>query len=365
MAAIMGLDAGWNAVGHYDAILDPRSNICQPLIAPHAAVIQRHSGGLTTQLEKMLYWRDYLPETYARLDKFVGINAFVAGKLAGLPGEAAFTDQTFGMVNGLMDAVAGEWEPGLVDTFGVPREKLPRILAPHDVVGTLAPGLARELGLPTGVQILAGAGDGAATYAGSGMRRPGQALELSGTACAFGVYSDKFLPDVEQQLFLNLKSPTTPGWYVIYVNQFGRTHRWFIDTFCQDLITSGDIHAAYAVMDEQAAALPPGAGGVFAIPHWPAAPRRPSPSTAAPGWASGWALPAPISTARCSNRTRPSSARPRPACGNSAHPTSCARSSWPAAAAAAASGTSSRPISSAPNTAAWSTPTSAPCAATL
>src|SRR5436190_19632806 len=155
MAAIMGVDARWNAVGHYDAILDPRSNICQPLIAPHAAVIQRHSGGLTTQLEKMLYWRDYLPDTYARLDKFVGINAFVAGHLAGSPGEAAFTDQTFGMVNGLMDAVAGEWEAGLVDMFGVPRGKLPRILAPHDVVGTLDPALARELGLPAGVQILA------------------------------------------------------------------------------------------------------------------------------------------------------------------------------------------------------------------
>ncbi|MEP7359878.1 MAG: FGGY family carbohydrate kinase, partial [Anaerolineales bacterium] len=279
MAAIMGLDARWNAVGHYDAILDPRSNVCQPLIAPHAAAIQRHSGGLTTQLEKMLYWRDYLPDTYARLDKFVGINAFVAGHLAGLPGEAAFTDQTFGMVNGLMDAVAGQWQPDLLSTFNLPREKLPRILAPHDVVGTLDPALARDLGLPAGVPILAGAGDGAATYAGSGMSRPGQALELSGTACAFGVYSDQFLPDVEQQLFLNLKSPTTPGWYVIYVNQFGRTHRWFIDTFCQDLITAGDVHTAYSVMDQQAAALPPGAGGVFAIPHLAGRASPPKPYT--------------------------------------------------------------------------------------
>ena len=141
------------------------------------------------------------------------------------------------------------------------------MVAPHSVVGVLQPGLAGELGLPLGVQILAGAGDGAATYAGAGISRPGQALELSGTACAFGVYSDKFLPDVDQQLFLNLKSPTTPGWYLIYVNQFGRTHRWFIDTFCQDLVREGDVHSAYNAMDEQAAALAPGAGGVFAIPH--------------------------------------------------------------------------------------------------
>ena len=364
MAAIMGIDAHWNAVGHYDAILDPRSSVCQPLIAPHAAAIQRHGGGLTTQLEKMLYWRDYLPETYARLDKFVGINAFVAGHLAGLPAEAAFTDQTFGMVHGLMDAVRGQWEPSLVDTFGLPLEKLPRILAPHEVVGILDPGLARGLGLPAGVQILAGAGDGAATYAGSGMSRPGQALELSGTACAFGVYSDEFLPDVEQQLFLNLKSPTTPGWYVIYVNQFGRTHRWFIDTFCQDLIQAGDVHTAYAAMDQQAAALPPGRAVSSPSPTWPAAPRRPGPTPAAPGSASAWASPAPTSTAPCWRATPPSSAKPNRACAPSAPPPNCAKSSSPAAAAAATSGTSSKPTSSAPATADCSTPTSAPCAAT-
>lgn len=267
MGGVLGIDAEGNAVGHFDAILDPRSNICQPLIAPHAARLQRLGGGLTTQLEKMLYWRDHRPEAYAQIQKFVGLNGFLAGKLAGLKPEAAFTDLTFSMVSGLMHARTGEWDAELLETFGLPRQKLPRILAPQAVVGVLDPSLATHLGLPAGVKILAGAGDGAVTYAGSGVSRPGQALDLSGSACAFGAYSEQFLPDVEGQLFLNLKSPTAPGWFVIYVNQFGRTHRWFIETFCEDLIREGDVNAAYVAMDHQAAALPPGAGGLLAVPH--------------------------------------------------------------------------------------------------
>ena len=267
MGGILGIDADWNAVGHFDAILDPRSNVCRPLIAPHEKYIQQIGGGLTTQLEKMLYWRAYRPEAYARIRKFVGLNGYLAGKLANLKPEAAFTDVTFAMVNGLMNAVTGAWDTRLLEIFELPQAKLPQVVAPHTVVGVLEPGLAGDLGLPWGVRVLAGAGDGAATYAGSGVSRPGLALDLSGTACALGVYSDQFLPDVDHRLFLNLKSPTTSGWYLIYVNQFGRTHRWFIEAFCEDLIRDGDINAAYAAMDQQASALPPGAGGVFAVPH--------------------------------------------------------------------------------------------------
>jgi xylulokinase len=267
MGGILGIDADWNAVGHFDAILDPRSNVCRALVAPHAEAIQKIGGGLTTQLEKMLYWRAYQPEAYARIRKFLGLNGFLAGKLAGLKTEDAFTDVTFSMVSGLMNAVTGAWDAGLLEIFEIPRDKLPRVTEPQAVIGLLEPALASQLGLPRGVAILAGAGDGAATFAGAGVSRPGLALDLSGTACALGAYSEEFLPDVQQQLFLNLKSPTAPGWYLIYTNQFGRTHRWFVDTFCQDLMRDGDAGAAYAAMDQQAAALPPGAGGLFAVPH--------------------------------------------------------------------------------------------------
>ena len=279
MGGVLGIDAGWNAVGHFDAVLDPRSNVTRAQIAPHAGYILAHCGGLTAQLEKMLYWRDHYPEFYGRLDKFVALNGYLAGRLAGLKASEAFTDLTFSGVNGVMEAATGEWDTALLETLGLPVEKLPRVVASDAVVGELQPRLAEALGLPRGVQILAGAGDGAATYAGSGMNRQGLALDLSGTSCALGAYSDRFLPDVDDQYFVNFKSPTSPGWFVIHINHFGRTHRWFLDAFCRELVETHGLDAAYAALDAEAAALGPGSGGVLAVPHLVGRPSPPDPAT--------------------------------------------------------------------------------------
>ncbi len=267
MGGILGIDADWNAVGHFDAILDTRSNVVRPLIAPHLQHILARCGGLTTQLEKMLYWRDYNPDAYARIDKFIPLHAYLAGKLAGLKTADAYIDLTMTSVNGVLNAETGQWETELLAALGLPLAKLPRVVTSETVIGVLDPALAEALGLPHGVQILAGAGDGAATYAGSGINRQGQALDLSGTSCALGAYSDKFLPDVAEQLFVNMKSPTDPGWFVIYINHFGLTHRWFLDAFCYELMQAQGVHGAYAAMDAEAAALEPGSGGVLAMPH--------------------------------------------------------------------------------------------------
>ena len=267
MGGILGVDADWNAVGHFDAILDTRSNVVRPQIDPHLKIILARCGGLTTQLEKMLYWRDYNPAAYAQIAKFVTLHGYLAGKLAGLNVADAYIDRTMTSVNGLLNAVSGEWEADLARDLALPLAKLPRVVTSETVVGTLTPALAARLGLPPGVQILAGAGDGAATYAGSGINRQGQALDLSGTSCALGAYSDNFLPDVDGQLFVNMKSPTDPGWFVIYINHFGLTHRWFLDAFCEELMQARGVPGAYAAMDAEAAALEPGSGGVLAVPH--------------------------------------------------------------------------------------------------
>jgi xylulokinase len=267
MGGILGIDADWNAVGHFDAILDTRSNVVRPLIAPHVPHILAHCGGLTTQLEKMLYWRDYNPDAYAQIEKFIALNGYLAGKLAGLKTADAYIDLTMTSVNGVLNAESGAWEADLLAAMGLPLSKLPRVVTSETVVGVLDPALADQLGLPRGVQILAGAGDGAATYAGSGINRQGQALDLSGTSCALGAYSDKFLADADGQLFVNMKSPTDPGWFVIYINHFGLTHRWFLDAFCAELMQAQGVAGAYAAMDAEAAALEPGCGGVLAVPH--------------------------------------------------------------------------------------------------
>jgi sugar (pentulose or hexulose) kinase len=45
MGGVLGIDTAWNAVGHFDAVLDPRSNVTRAQIEPHAAYMATWPGG--------------------------------------------------------------------------------------------------------------------------------------------------------------------------------------------------------------------------------------------------------------------------------------------------------------------------------
>lgn len=269
MAGIMAIDQGWNPILNYYSILDPRSNRFHGQIAPYFNHILTISGGLTHQLEKILFWQSDFADLNPNLCKFITPNVFVVGKLAGLSGEEAFIDKTFSCVNGLMNAKIWDWETSLLDALAIPRKTLPKICNSDDIVARIDPEWARKLDLPGDVAILAGSGDGAATFTGAGVCDIGMAIDLSGTACAFGVYLDQFYADTQKELFMTIKSPIAAGWYLSYVNQFGRSHRWFVEEFFPDLVDAngGDFDKVYEILDQQAAQIEPGCNGTFSIPH--------------------------------------------------------------------------------------------------
>jgi sugar (pentulose or hexulose) kinase len=95
------------------------------------------------------------------------------------------------------------------------------------------------------------------------------AVDLSGTACALGVYLDQFYADTQKELFISMKSPIMPGWYLSYVNLFGQSHRWFVEEFFPDLVDAngGDFNKIYDLLDQQASQIEPGCNGTFSILH--------------------------------------------------------------------------------------------------
>jgi xylulokinase len=269
MSGILAIDRAWKPILNYYSILDPRSNRFHDQIAPYINHTLAISGGLTHQLEKILFWQSDFADQNASLCKFITPHVYVVGKLAGLSGEDAFIDKTFSCINGLMNVKTWDWETSLLDALEIPRKTLPRICDSDTIVARINPEWARRLDLPDDVAILAGSGDGAATFTGAGVCEIGMASDLSGTACAIVVYLDQFYADTQKELFMSIKSPIAPGWYLSYVNQFGRSHRWFVEEFFPDLLNAngGDFDKVYGLLDEQAAQIEPGCNGTFSIPH--------------------------------------------------------------------------------------------------
>ena len=267
MAGLGTIDDDFRSATRFDSWLDMR---CQPYIAAMA----RDHGDLVTRLTgcpptcahgaKMLWWQHERPDEYRRIAKFVVPAGYVAGRLAGIRGADAFMDHTFLHFSGCGDAERGEWSDDLCGRLGIDRDRLARVVEPWRIVGETNEARAAEFGLPPGVPVVAGAGDTAASALGAGIVRPGMVLDVAGTASVLAACTDSFIADVENRTLLVMRSIVPGLWHPLaYVGGGGLALGWFRDNFAENV--PGE--QGFGALAEEAAAIAPGAGGLFFSPH--------------------------------------------------------------------------------------------------
>ncbi|MGD2143589.1 MAG: FGGY family carbohydrate kinase [Anaerolineae bacterium] len=269
MAGVGSVDEDFQPATRYDSWLDMR---CQPYIehleSSHGDVVTRISGCPPTcdHGPKILWWKEERPQEYARIAKFLMPAAYVAGTMAGLKGDEAFIDYTFIHFSALSDARAGTWSDRLCGLLGVDQEKLPRIVAPWEVIGEVTEAAARDFGLAPGTPIAAGCGDTAAGALGAGIVQPGMLLDTAGTASVLAGCSDRFVADEDNRALLTMRSVVPGLWNPLaYIAGGGQALRWFRDEFFHaEEPLEGDL---YEVMTKRAGDAPAGADGLFFSPH--------------------------------------------------------------------------------------------------
>lgn len=290
MAGICAVDRDWNPATPYDSWLDNR---CGPYIAKmkaHQRRIIELTGGYPTFSHgpKILWWKHERPDVWERIHKFVMPAGYVAGRLAGLRGDDAFIDHSYLHFSCLSDAIRRDWSDELLDLFDVPRAKMPRIVEPWEIIGRITARAAKDTGLAEGTPIAAGSGDTTSSLLGSGIVRPGLALDVAGSASVFAVCVDDLRPDVESQTMFTARHAAEDVWYALaYVNGGGLNLKWFRDTFgggnpaqagggaggaarsaaAEEAVHEAAAEDGYARLDRAAAAVPPGADGLLFLPH--------------------------------------------------------------------------------------------------
>jgi xylulokinase len=145
MAGLMAIDSNWEPTTHYDSWLDTR---CKDQIAEmnhYKADVIRESGAAPGFYfgPKLLWWKELKPEVYAKTAKFIEPSAYIAGKFAGLKADTAFIDHTYLHFTNLADNRNKTWSNALCSRFDVDLDKLPRIVAPTEIIGTLSEAYAR------------------------------------------------------------------------------------------------------------------------------------------------------------------------------------------------------------------------------
>jgi xylulokinase len=210
------------------------------------------------------------PEVFREIHKFVVPGGYVAGRMAGLKGDDAFIDYTYIHFSCLSDTVETTWDEDLCREFGVPMEKLPRIVPPWEIVGKLTPAAARDCGLKAGTPIAAGAGDQAAGMLGAAMVKPGLVFDVAGTASVFAICVDQFVPDVEHKTLFTARLVPEELWYALaYINGGGLNLRWFRDELATEIKEEAKVEGEneYTLLDRLASDVGSGSDGLLFLPH--------------------------------------------------------------------------------------------------
>ncbi len=145
---------------------------------------------------KLLWMREEEPENFARIEKIMLPKDYLSYCLSGVH----CTDYSDASGTLLLDVEHKCWSREMLEICGVSEKQLPKLYESYEVVGTLKPELARELGLSADVKIVAGAGDNAAAAVGTGTVGDGKCNISLGTSGTIFISSRKFGVDAHNAL---------------------------------------------------------------------------------------------------------------------------------------------------------------------
>ncbi len=255
-----------------DAVIRPAILWNDQRTARQCAWITERAGGLDALLAmtsnpmllgytggKIVWLRDEEPAHYERMTRFLNPKDYIRLLLTG---EHA-TDVSEGSGTGLFDVENRRWSEDLLDRLDIPRSMVPRAVESHEITGTLRDSIADQFGLPRGLAVVGGGGDGVIQTTGSGLIDPGTAQTIIGTAGIAASALDHCAPNPEGrlQIFCN----NAPGrWHCMGVSMnAGGSFAWLRQTL--SAFAPGDV--PFDAMTAMAEPVPAGSEGLLFLPY--------------------------------------------------------------------------------------------------
>lgn len=216
----------------------------------------------TPALYKLAWLARHEPAVLAGADRVGDVQAYLAWRLTGRWATSNGSADTLA----LFDLRHGRWAPELLAVAGVRVEQLPEVVGVGDVLGTLLPEVAADLGLPGQVPLVAGTGDGQAAGLGLGATSPGVAYLNLGTSMVLGVQSSEYLTDPAFRTMVGLG----PGTFTLETVLNAAA---YVASWCREQMGEPGVDGAPAGagLEAAAAAVPVGAEGLLTLPYWNAA----------------------------------------------------------------------------------------------
>ena len=137
---------------------------------------------------KILWVKKQEPEVFDQIAKIMLPKDYINYVLTGV--HCTDYSDASGML--LLDVEHKCWSQEMLEICGITEAQMPKLYESFEVVGTLKPEIASELGLPESVKVVAGAGDNAAAAIGTATVGDGACNISLGTSGTIFISSEKF-----------------------------------------------------------------------------------------------------------------------------------------------------------------------------
>lgn len=206
---------------------------------------------------KILWMRNHQPDAFARCAKIIGTKDYINYRLCG----AVATDYSYASGSGVYDLENWGYSDRLIQAAGLEKDLFPEIKASSDVLGTLTPEAAAELGLSGSVKVVAGGVDNSCMALGAMCFRDGRIYNSLGSSSWIAVSSAKPLLDLENRPYVF--THVVPGLFASATAIFsaGSSHKWFTG-----ILRNGGDRPGYKELDREASAVPAGSGNLIFNP---------------------------------------------------------------------------------------------------
>ena len=167
-------------------------------------------------------------------------------------------------------------DPAVAHIFGMRPDQLCEIVGPTDLLGNITQEISEELGYPAGIPVIATGGDKQCEVLGAGGLNTGDAYLTFGTLAGIEIVGEKLVRNPAFHTILGC----VPGKlnYEASVMRGFWTVSWFRDQLSKDLFSKADQESCSPekLLNDEAADVPAGSGGLLVIPEWYAPTTKPN-----------------------------------------------------------------------------------------
>lgn len=211
---------------------------------------------------KILHLRRNAPDKFVRTRKFLLLEDYLLYRLTG----RFVGEPNLWASSAMLNIHTSEFWQDMLDYIGISREQLPEILPCATPIGSISPCAAAQTGLGKDTLAVMGALDQTCNTIGAGLTLPGSVCETTGSCLAVSAITPNFAP-WSADMPVTCQNHAVPGRYTVLLwsQSAGMVLKWFAKGFYPEHV--GDLDAAFAHMNIDAASVTPGCEGLIMLPH--------------------------------------------------------------------------------------------------